>query len=628
MLPPQSRKPGRPKNPDLESWRKADILSASARIFANRGYAETDVQEIADALGIGKATVYRYFPTKQELFLATVDSGLEDLSAQIDALFEQGHRDPLDLVRDAVVTYLKFFQARPELAELFIQERAVFRDRHTPLYFAEKYKKHDRDVPFINALIRLGRFRKVPADRVLDVVCDLLYGTVLSNHLSGRSATPTKQAAAILDVLFHGLLSDSERRRIARRRRSHVVTAMLLCLMLIGCGNSSGSAIADRETVAVTVEPIATRSLKQTVSAVGTLNGFEEVTLAPKVDGRIVAIRADVGDRVTPGTVLLELDPRDYDLAVAEATQALAVELAKLGLEKLPSDSFDVSQVPVVQRAAASLEDASRRWKQKRDLKKDNAASPDEVDLLETEWKIAEATKNHVATEAQATLAAARLRKATLDAALQRRADCLLTAPTPSSGMLRESVPKLQYAVAQRMVSEGEMIRANPVTNAFKLVLDFKMKLRVMVAERYVSEVSVGQPVEVTTDAWPGRVFVGTVARVNPTIDPLNRTFAVEVEIANNDGALKCGGFAKAMIRTREDESVRTVPPTAIVSFAGVHKVFVMVGDQATAVEVTTGSRDRDWVEVRGSFPANAPVITSGLTRIVDGTPVRLREAP
>ena len=51
--------------------------------------------------------------------------------------------------------------------------------------------------------------------------------------------------------------------------------------------------------------------------------------------------------------------------------------------------------------------------------------------------------------------------------------------------------------------------------------------------ERYAPDVVVGQPVDVTVDAYPGTVFTGKVARVYPTVDPQNRTFQAEIEVPN-----------------------------------------------------------------------------------------------
>ncbi|OWK36352.1 TetR/AcrR family transcriptional regulator [Fimbriiglobus ruber] len=212
------RKPGRPKDPELEARRRAEILAVAAVVFAKTGYAETDVQVIADGAGVGKATVYRYFPTKKDLFLAAVDSGLQQLSAEIDAVITNPTTDPFDRIAAAVRTYLAFFARRPEMTELFIQERAAFRDRHQPLYFATKEKDPcgSSEVAFLGELYASGRLRAVPPQQLMTVLGDLLYGTMMTNYLSGRPVDPDAQAKEILDVILLGIVSDAERKRHAR----------------------------------------------------------------------------------------------------------------------------------------------------------------------------------------------------------------------------------------------------------------------------------------------------------------------------------------------------------------------------------------------------------------------------
>ena len=127
-------------------------------------------------------------------------------------------------------------------------------------------------------------------------------------------------------------------------------------------------------------------------------------------------------------------------------------------------------------------------------------------------------------------------------------------------------------------------------------------------------------------DAFPGRVFPGVVYRISATVDPVNRTFYPVVAIMNLDRELKAGGFARASIRTRVDPAVKTVPTAAVVTFAGVNKVFVIENDKARAVEVKLGTRDRDWVEVIGELQTGATIATSGHSQLVDGSPVKLRK--
>ena len=207
------RKPGRPKNPDLKTRREAEILTAAAELFAESGFANTSVQAIADRLRIGHGTIFSYFPTKETLFLAVVERGLADLTATMDGVMARDE-SPLKLLREAIRAYLRFFHDRPGLAEMFIQERANFPHHHRPLYFSgkddEECRKHD---DFYRRLQEGGVLRPMPQERFMAVVGDLLYGTIITNLLSGRTVDPEAQAEAVFDVLGRGILSDAERKR-------------------------------------------------------------------------------------------------------------------------------------------------------------------------------------------------------------------------------------------------------------------------------------------------------------------------------------------------------------------------------------------------------------------------------
>jgi RND family efflux transporter MFP subunit len=177
------------------------------------------------------------------------------------------------------------------------------------------------------------------------------------------------------------------------------------------------------------------------------------------------------------------------------------------------------------------------------------------------------------------------------------------------------------------MVAVGEMVRAFPSTPVFELVIDAPLKLRVKVPERYLAQVAVGQPIAVQVDAYPGEQFQGQVARVYPTIDPENRSFLVEAQVSNADYRLRPGGFAKAAVVVAESDDATTVPLEAIVRFAGVTKVFAIRDNKAQEVEVTLGTQEGGWVEVRGALAPGDRVVVSGQSKLVDGSPVVVRDA-
>jgi multidrug efflux pump subunit AcrA (membrane-fusion protein) len=349
--------------------------------------------------------------------------------------------------------------------------------------------------------------------------------------------------------------------------------------------------------------------------------------VSPKVDGRIVLVNHDTGDLAIPGSVMLEIDPTDAKLVVAESRSALDADLDKIGLLEIPKGAFDVEKVPTVVRAEAQRFNAQRTYER---LKSTGRVSKMELDNAETELKLAEAGKFDAIVVAKATLAGARWRKAILDQAEQRLIDCTLRVPEPEGWMAWAAVlgPTLhpaKYVVAERMISVGNRVQSMPLTNAFKLLMTYALKLRVTIPEKHIPDVMVGQDVQVKVEAYPNVAFPAKVTRVHPTVDSASRAFQAEIIIPNNESKLKPGGFAKASIMTGK-RTVTTVPPQAIQTFAGVSKIFVMDGEVAKAVPVDVGQWEAEWVEVTGKIPPGANVITTGFSRVVDGSKVRLRK--
>lgn len=201
---------GRPRDPNLAQQRKEQILTVTTHHFARFGYQDTDLQVIADELGIGKGTIYRYFPTKETLFRAALDRGLAGLKELIDQKIPPGS-DPLAGFASAIEAYLGFFREQPELVELFLIERAVFPGRSKPAYFIQREQNSARWSEVFRHLIRQGRVRPGNIDGVLNAIGDLLYGTMFANHLAGRDVSPKEQARDILDLVFHGILGPDAR---------------------------------------------------------------------------------------------------------------------------------------------------------------------------------------------------------------------------------------------------------------------------------------------------------------------------------------------------------------------------------------------------------------------------------
>jgi RND family efflux transporter MFP subunit len=387
--------------------------------------------------------------------------------------------------------------------------------------------------------------------------------------------------------------------------------------------SDTGMTQRDPGAVVVTVEPVTWRSVERSIEALGTLYGYEEVAIAAKVDGRVRKIHCDVSDRVKSGCVLVEFDPTDQELLLGQAEKSLRVDLMKLGLDALPKDAkLDVERLPAVVQARERMSNAKVRYDRILTLARTGAASAEEVTDKTTDYRAADAEYRNQILLAHSLMAAAEMKRESLAIARQQLIDMAIKAPVPL-----QPVPGMEagvtYVVSQRAVAEGSFVRTG--TEVCKLVIDRVLKLKVLVPERYCHEIQLGQRVGVSTAAH-AQSCTGLVARINPTVDPVNRTFQVEIAVPNAEGKLRPGSFAKAAILTRQDRDVATVPLEAVTTFAGITKIFVIEDGKAKEVHVALGLQNTEWAEIaRPNLPRGARVVVSGQSAIADGTPIAIR---
>ena len=212
MARPAPSKPTPVSRQETVSRRREEILAAAIDLFALHGYADTDTQFLADQLQVGKGTLYRYFRSKEELFLAAVDFGMQKLYESVCASVALAV-DPMDRIRQGVRGYLSFFVKHPEVVELMIQERAIFRDQRKSTYFQRRSEYSRQWQELYRQLIAAGLLRDMPTERISNIMSELLYGAMFTNFFSGQVPDFESQADEIMDVVLEGILSDPERQR-------------------------------------------------------------------------------------------------------------------------------------------------------------------------------------------------------------------------------------------------------------------------------------------------------------------------------------------------------------------------------------------------------------------------------
>ena len=200
------RPPGRPRDAGLPERRRREILVHAIEEFARGGYTGADLDRVARDSGCSKGTLYNYFANKGALFNAAVDNVMFGAVDSIGIAPDDEVNDPVDLLARLVRGFLSYFAANPQFVELIVQERSDFRDREQPSFARYRDTAKQGWSKRFAKMMADGRMRRMPPDRAIQIVSDLLYGTIFLNHFRGRSLRPEQQAADVLDVLLHGLL--------------------------------------------------------------------------------------------------------------------------------------------------------------------------------------------------------------------------------------------------------------------------------------------------------------------------------------------------------------------------------------------------------------------------------------
>ncbi len=208
------RSPGRPKNNKLTSQRREEILCVATELFAKYGFASTDVQQIADRLGLAKGTIYHYFGSKEKLFHASVDRGMEGLSQAINDRII-GTDEPIKQIVHAIRGFLAYFDHNPDIIELIVQERSEFRDRKKPTYLEHRERNIKPWNDMFQRLADEGRFKKLEPEEVTQTISNLLYGTIFTTYFARQGRTFESRAEQILNILLVGIMGDEERAKIA-----------------------------------------------------------------------------------------------------------------------------------------------------------------------------------------------------------------------------------------------------------------------------------------------------------------------------------------------------------------------------------------------------------------------------
>ncbi len=301
--------------------------------------------------------------------------------------------------------------------------------------------------------------------------------------------------------------------------------------------------------VAVETQPVRKSMIQDIGVFTGSLVPESQFVVASKAAGWLKEVLVDIGDMVGRNDVIAVLDDEEFTRQVEQADAELRV--AKANVENSNSD----------------LDLAKREYERVQALREKQIASAAELDASAAAFSAAQ-------TRVKVALAQVAQKEAAWKAAELQLSYTKVRAFWESGDPNR--------VVGERFVDEGALVQMNqPIVSILE---NNPLMAVVFVIERDYPKIKLGQQATVTTDAWPGRTFGGSIRRIAPLLRETSRQARVEIEIANPDHLLKPGMFVRAQVEFDKHDDATLVPISAVVKRGGREGVFLVqnaaTGDQ------------------------------------------------
>lgn len=172
-----------------------------------------------------------------------------------------------------------------------------------------------------------------------------------------------------------------------------------------------------------------------------------------------------------------------------------------------------------------------------------------------------------------------------------------------------------------RQVSVGDYLSAGQDLVNLEVLDPLKVDFRI--PQKAVSQVRLGQAIELNLDAYPGERFKGTIIALNPRLDEIGRSQAIRARVDNQDQRLKPGQFVKVSVILAERPQALLIPEEAVMPMGQLLFVNLVVDGKVERRQIRIGQRLRGKAEVVEGLQGDETLISAGWQKVAPGREVR-----
>lgn len=364
-----------------------------------------------------------------------------------------------------------------------------------------------------------------------------------------------------------------------------MTAAVCVSLACSACGGKQAGGMEGSVAVAVETEEIAERSIEQYVSISSKISAEKEVLVIPQTSGTVKKLYVSLGDTVTAGQTLFQIDSTNAQIQVQQAQGSYS------------------SAESNVETCRIQYEDLQKSLEQTEKLYEIGAASQNELEDMQSKVEQAKLQLDTAEKNLQYTAAAA------LSSAQKQLNDTSVKA-------------EISGVVSEINITEGGMAGQ---TAAMTLVDTKDLKVAFSVSEDIINLISVGSKVYVTVDAVSAEAMEAEVTGVSTAADSATGLYNIEAKLQNTNGELKPGMFANIRLVVEKKENVISVPLNTVLEKNGEKYVFVVDENNiAHKTAVKTGLKNDEYIEITEGLSLHDIVVTKGQDFLSDGSAVNI----
>jgi AcrR family transcriptional regulator len=188
---------GIPLTDEEQLRRRKEIFHASVHLFLSKGFNETSMREIAEAAGIGKSTLYDYFPSKDDILLSFVENELQTLTEQAEEITKQ-NTGAMEKLRKMMFAYMEYLATNEDFfMKLSYQVQRLAQESLERLQ-RKRHALQDLLRGIIDEGIQEGCFRRVDSLLATRVILTALTPAVYTTRPSGSRQQMMEEALTLI----------------------------------------------------------------------------------------------------------------------------------------------------------------------------------------------------------------------------------------------------------------------------------------------------------------------------------------------------------------------------------------------------------------------------------------------